>query len=160
MSKLKILVAEPLKENSQRLTDYTKFLKDLKLNDAVVMYQDLNLKRPDHRKQNIQKPYKEITNLLAFPVEQSFAELVGSPSFDSFVQFYMSTFGWKIKSTSLRTATMKLKLLLNSVPNCWCWHQFFLIHFWSKQVALLQRGLLLFWAADQTNLFFRLTFLP
>ena len=49
------------------------------------MYQDLNLKRSDHKKQYVLKPYNEIITLLAFSVEQRFVELVGSPSFKSFI---------------------------------------------------------------------------
>ena len=49
------------------------------------MYQDLNLKRSDHKKQYVLKPYNEIITLLAFSVEQRFVELVGSPSSRSLV---------------------------------------------------------------------------
>ena len=66
MAKFKILIDQSLDDNSQRLTHYTKLLKDMKLTEnGDHIYQDLPLNRFDQGKSSDKHLYDEIITRLA-----------------------------------------------------------------------------------------------
>ena len=54
------MFSEFLEKNSQKVTYHTKYLKDLKITDNGIVYQDRSLKRFNQWKQSAQKLFDEI----------------------------------------------------------------------------------------------------
>ena len=71
-------------DNSQRLTHYTKLLKDMKLTEnGDHMYQDLPLNRFDQAKSSVKHSYDEVITCLALSMEKRFKDLIDLPLFNS-----------------------------------------------------------------------------
>ena len=83
MAKFKILIDQSLDDNSQRLTHYTKLLKDMEFTEnGNHMYQDLPSNRFDQTKSSVKHSHDEIITHLALSVEKRFEDLINSPLFN------------------------------------------------------------------------------
>ena len=84
MVKLKIFIDQSLDDNSQRLTHYTKLLKDMELTEnGDHMYHDLPLNQFDQAKSSVKHLYDKNITCLALSMEQRFEDLIDSPLFKS-----------------------------------------------------------------------------
>ena len=81
---IEILIDHSLDDNSQRLTHYTKLIKDVEMTENDDhMYQDLPLNRFDQAKSSVKHSYDEIITCLTLSMEQRFKDLIDSPLFNS-----------------------------------------------------------------------------
>ena len=78
------MIDQSLDDNSERLTHYTKLLKDMELTEnGDHMYQDLPLNQFDQAKSSVKHSYDEIITRLALSMEQRFEDVIDSPLFNS-----------------------------------------------------------------------------
>ena len=82
MTKLKILIGNSLDESSKRLTNFTKFLKEVTLTEnGEYKYQDVTLQNYQASLNALWDNYKEFISKINESVERRFSELRNSPIF-------------------------------------------------------------------------------
>ena len=82
MTKLKILIGNSLDESSKRLTNFTKFLKEVTLKEnGEYKYRDVTLQNYQASLNALSDNYKEFISKINENVEGRFSELRNSPIF-------------------------------------------------------------------------------
>jgi hypothetical protein len=81
MLKLNALLTESIDKNTSRLTNYTKFLKEVKCADGSYEYQEIKLLNFDGSSERINKSYSDVISCLTAKMNERFEDLQTHPVF-------------------------------------------------------------------------------
>ena len=81
MLKLNALLTESIDKNTSRLTNYTKFLKEVKCVEGSYEYQEIKLLNFDGSSERINKSYSDVISCLTAKMNERFEDLQTHPVF-------------------------------------------------------------------------------